>query len=168
MCPKYGGVFQGECYHCGQWGHQARSCTAQQAHVSTDEYERAEDGYPYHQYSDYYDVYNKEKEECETNSQHGLYSLMVRVLGDTQEKAMAAGHVSKYDINLDCYCTRHMTPCLLLEQQQPCVVGNKEKLSSTHKENMRLGNIVFSDVLFVPGLLQTLISEPHAVGAQGL
>ena len=54
---------------------------------------------------------------------------------------MAAGHVSKYDINLDSYCTI--------------------KLSSTHKGNMRLGNIFSSDVLFVPGLLQTLTSEPQ-------
>ena len=59
---------------------------------------------------------------------------------------MAAGQVSKYDINLDSYCMRHMTPCFLLGQQQPCVVdimvGNKEKLTSTHKGNMRLGNII--------------------------
>ena len=81
-CPNYGGgVFQGECYFCGQWGHQARLCTAQQAHVSTDEYERAEDGYPFNQYSDYYDVYNEEHEDGEVKSQQGLYSLMVRVLG---------------------------------------------------------------------------------------
>ena len=26
---------------------------------------------------------------------------------------------------------------------------------------MRLGNVAFTDVLFVPGLLQTLISEPQ-------
>ena len=41
------------------------------------------------------------------------------------------------------------------------MVGNKEKLRSTHKGTMRLGNIAFTDVLFVPGLLQTLISEPQ-------
>ena len=107
-------------------------------------------------------MYNKDNEECDVKSQHGLHTLMIRVLGDVSERAMATGHVSKYDINLDSYCTRHMTPCFLLEQQQPCVVdimvGNKEKLTSTHKGNMRLGNIVFSDVLFVPGLLQTLLS----------
>ena len=40
-------------------------------------------------------------------------------------------------------------------------MGNKEKLSFTHKGNMRLGNIVFSDILFVPGLLHTLLSEPQ-------
>ena len=39
-------------------------------------------------------------------------------------------------------------------------VGNKGKLFSTNKKNLRLGNIMFSDELFVPGQLQTLISEP--------
>ena len=41
------------------------------------------------------------------------------------------------------------------------MVGNKKTLQSTHKGIMRLGNIAFNDVLFVPGLLQTLISEPQ-------
>ena len=41
------------------------------------------------------------------------------------------------------------------------MVGNKEMLKSTHSGTLRLGNIVFNDVLFVPGLLQTLISEPQ-------
>ena len=41
------------------------------------------------------------------------------------------------------------------------MVGNKEILQSTHKGSLRLGHIVFQDVLFVPGLLQTLISEPQ-------
>ena len=70
-----------------------------------------------------------------------------------------------FDINLDSYCTRHMTPCYELEKPEPCVVdimvGNKEKLQSTHKGILCLGNIVFTDVLNVPGLLQTLISEPQ-------
>ena len=58
-----------------------------------------------------------------------------------------------------------MTPCYELEKQEPCVVdimvGNKEKPQSTHKGILHLGNIVFTDVLYVPGLLQTLISEPQ-------
>ena len=41
------------------------------------------------------------------------------------------------------------------------MVGNKEKLCSTHKGIIRLENIAFSDMLFAPGLLQTLISEPQ-------
>ena len=49
--------------------------------------------------------------------------------------------------------------------QKPCVVnimvGNKELLKSTHSGSLRLGNIVFVNVFFVPGLLQTLISEPQ-------
>ena len=60
---------------------------------------------------------------------------MVLVVDDG-DKAMAAGSISKFDINLDSYCTRHMTPCFLLEQPKPCVVDivvdNKEKLQSTH------------------------------------
>ena len=41
------------------------------------------------------------------------------------------------------------------------MVGNKDTLKSTHKGNLRFNNLVFTDVLFVPGLLQTLISEPQ-------
>ena len=37
---------------------------------------------------------------------------MVRMVGDS-DKAMAAGSISKFDINLDSYCTRHMTPFFL-------------------------------------------------------
>ena len=58
-----------------------------------------------------------------------------------------------------------MTPCFSLEQAQPfqvdVMVGNKEVLKSTHKGMLWLGTISFYDVLFVPGLLQTLISEPQ-------
>ena len=89
---------------------------------------------------------------------------MVRVV-DSGDRAMATGAISKFDINLDNYCTWHMTPCFLLEKPVPCIVDivveNKERLQSMHKGNMRLGNLVFTDVLFVPGLLQTLISEPQ-------
>ena len=107
-CPRHGGgLVQGGCYYCEQWGHQAKSFTAQQAHASTDEYERADDGYPYIQYRDYCNVYNEESEECDVKSQHGLYSLMLRVMDDASEQAMATGHVSKYDMNLDSYRTRH-------------------------------------------------------------
>ena len=90
---------------------------------------------------------------------------MVRVLSEPGEKVLAARQHSVYDINLDSYCTRHMTPCFTLENSEPyevdLMVGNKETLRSTHKGVMRLGNIAFNDVLFVPGLLQTLISEPQ-------
>ena len=41
------------------------------------------------------------------------------------------------------------------------MVGNKEKLRSTHRGIVRLGNIAFSGVLFVPDLLQSLISGPQ-------
>ena len=49
--------FQGMCHSCGQWGHTSRYCTAQQAHVSTDEFECAQDGYAYNPNSDYYQSY---------------------------------------------------------------------------------------------------------------
>ena len=49
-CPS---DFQGMCHSCGQWGHQSRFCTTQHAHVSTDEFERAQDGYAYNPSSDY-------------------------------------------------------------------------------------------------------------------
>ena len=52
-------------------------------------------------------MYNEESEECDVKSQHGLYSLMLRVMDDASEQAMATGHVSKYDMNLDSYRTRH-------------------------------------------------------------
>ena len=60
-----------------------------------------------------------------------------------------------------------MTPCHELQNQEPYVVNimveNKGLFQSTRKGSLRLGNIVFDDVLFVPGLklLQTLISEPQ-------
>ena len=38
QCPS---DFQGVYHSCGQWGHTSRFCTAQQAHVLTDEFERA-------------------------------------------------------------------------------------------------------------------------------
>ena len=58
-----------------------------------------------------------------------------------------------------------MTPCFSLEDAEryevDIMVGNKEILRSTYKGFMRLGSIAFNDVLFVPGLLQTLISKPQ-------
>ena len=136
-CPaSTGGYFNGECYHCGQWGHQARFCTVQKAQLSTDEYERADGGYAYNPQSDYYNTYNEDMDECEDKSQHGIYSLMVRVVDDSGDTGMTAGSISKFARNLDSYCTRHMTPCFLLEQPKPCVVdivvGNKERLQPTH------------------------------------
>ena len=89
----------------------------------------------------------------------------MRVLDGPGESAFAVRQHSMYDINLDSSCTRHMTPCFSLEDAEryevDIMVGNKEILSSTHKGKMRLSNIAFQDVLFVPGLLQTLISEPQ-------
>ena len=109
-------------------------------------------------------AYSEDVEECDEKLQHGVYNLVVQVVNDS-DKARAAGSISKFDINLDSYCTRHMNPYFLLEQPKPCVVdivvGNKEKLQSTHKGNMRLGNLVFTDVVFAPGLLQMLITEPQ-------
>ena len=54
------GYFHGYCNYCGEYGHQQRQCGAQHAHISTDEYERADDGYGYNPSSDYYDTYNQE------------------------------------------------------------------------------------------------------------
>ena len=176
QCPTgYNQAFQGVCHSCGQWGHNSRVCTVHHAHVSTDEFDRASDGYPYYPHSDYYQAY---AEDCEEEKQQsveesgagehgtqGVFSLMVRVMDNSTECAVAARQHSMYDINLDSYCTRHMTPCFSLESPEHYVVdimvGNKEVLQSTHKGLLRLGNITFSDVLFVPGLLQTLISEPQ-------
>ena len=82
---------------------------------------------------------------------------MVNVFDTSEELVMAAWQHSVYDINLDSYCTRHMTPCFSLEQPEKfevgIMVGNKEKLCSTQKGIMRPENIAFSDVLFVPGVL---------------
>ena len=63
--------------------------------MSTDRYEQADDGYSCNAYSDYYDAYNEENEECDTNSQHSVCSLMIRVLDDVGERALAAGHVAQ-------------------------------------------------------------------------
>ena len=54
QCPT---DFQGMGLSCGQWRHQSRFCTMQHAHVSTDEYERAQDGNTYNPNSDYYQTY---------------------------------------------------------------------------------------------------------------
>ena len=43
------------------------------------------------------------------------------------------------------------------ESYEVDIMVPKEILRSTHKRIMRLGNIAFKDVLFIPGLLQTLI-----------
>ena len=90
---------------------------------------------------------------------------MLRVLSAHENTAMVANFATSLSINLDSYCTRHMTPCYELRNPKPCVVnimvGNKEMLKSTHLGSLQLGNIIFNDVLFVPGLLQTLISEPQ-------
>ena len=69
-------------------------CMAQKANVSTDEYERADEGYAYDPYSDYYQTYNDEVQENEDTSKGGVYNLMVRVVDDG-DKAMAAGNISK-------------------------------------------------------------------------
>ena len=56
-----------------------------------------------------------------------------------------------------------MMPCYALENAEPwevtTMVGNKDTLKSTHKGNLIFNNLVFTDVLFVTGLLQTLISK---------
>ena len=131
--------------------------------VSMDEYEQAEDGYPYNPSSDYYNSYQDNNEQEEEEQQHGVYNVMVKVLGAKENATMVANFASSLSINLDSYCTRHMTPCYELQNPKPCVVnimvGNKEMLKSTHSGTLRLGNIVFNDVLFVPGL--TLISDPR-------
>ena len=159
------GTFNGYCNNCGEWGHQMSQCPAQRANISTDEFEAGEDGYPYNPNSDYYDSYSTNSGDHYEEKQHGVYNLMIRVLNEHEDKALVATYESNLKINLDSYCTRHMTPCYELQDQEPCVVnimvGNKEILQSTHKGSLRLGHIVFQDVLFVPGLLQTLISEPQ-------
>ena len=120
-------------------------------------------------YQSYAEAYADESKQAYDDSNvgdeqvPGFFSVMMRVLDEPGESVLAARQHSIYDINLDSYCTRHMTPCFSLENAEAyevnIVVGNKETLQSTHKGVMRLGNIAFQDVLFVPGLLQTLISE---------
>ena len=154
QCPTdYGNGFQGTCRACGQWGHQSRYCNTQHTHVSTDEFEQAPDGYPYYPQSDYYDSYNNdaytnyshnyqqeqedvlEHEAVKGESTPGIFNLMVRVLDSPRERAVAVRQHSVYDINLDSYCTRHMTPCFSLEQPQPCQVDVMVGLC------VRLGNV---------------------------
>ena len=75
-----------------QWGHTSRLCTAQQAHVSTDEFERAQDGYAYNPHSDYYqthaEAYADESKQAyeDTNGEEelvpGFFSVMMRVLDE--------------------------------------------------------------------------------------
>ena len=90
---------------------------------------------------------------------------MMQVLDKLGESALATKQHSIYDINLDSSCMRNMVQCFAFEHAERCevniMVGNKETLRSTHKGIMRLGNIAFHDVLFVPSLLQLLISEPQ-------
>ena len=153
-----------QCYNCGEWGHHQRQCNQQKVNISTDEYDVDSDGYCYYPNSDYYYTYRDDNGEQKQEEQ-GVYNLMVRILEPNEDKALVAAASPNFNINLDSYCTRHMTPCYELHNQEPCVVnimvGNKELLQSTHKGSLRLGNIIFEDVLFVPGLLQTLISEPQ-------
>ena len=110
--------------------------------VSTDEFEQAEDGYPYHPSSDHYQSYqyNNEQEE-EEQQQHGIYNVMLRVLSAHENTAMVANFATSLSINLDSYCTRHMTPCYELRNPKPCVVnimvGNKEMLKSTHSGSLQ-------------------------------
>ena len=72
--------------------------------------------------------------------------MMVKVLGAKENASMVANFASSLNINLDSYCTRHMTPCYELQNPKPCdvniMVGNKEVLKSTHSGTLRLGNIV--------------------------
>ena len=121
QCPS---DFQGVCHSCGQWGHTSRFCTAQQAHVSTDEFERAQDVYAYNPQSDYYQAYSEayadESKQAydDTNGGEeqvqGFFSVMMRVLDEPGESALATRQHSICDINLDSNCTRHMTPCFSL------------------------------------------------------
>ena len=76
---------------------------------------------------------------------------------DSGDRAMATGAISKFDINLDSYCTWHMTACFLLEKPVPCVVdvvvGNKERLQSTYAqgEHFRLYKLyLFSFLICLP------------------
>ena len=92
QCPS---DFQGMCHSCGQWGHTSRYCTAQQAHVSTDEFERAQDGYAYNPNSDYYqsyaEAYADESKQAYDDSNvgdeqvPGFFRVMMRVLDEPRE-----------------------------------------------------------------------------------
>ena len=53
-------------------GHQQRYCGAQQAHISSDEYEMSEDGFDYGPTSDYYCTYKQEKGEYNEEEQQGV------------------------------------------------------------------------------------------------
>ena len=85
-------------------------------------------------------------------------TFVVTVLGASE----AANVIKSFDpaqINMDGGATKHMTPCYDLENKVvykvAVVVGNKQRLFSTHKGNLRLGNILFTDVLLVPSLMHT-------------
>ena len=71
---------------------------------------------------------------------------MMRVLNELGESVLAARQHSIYDINLDSYCTRHMTPCFSLENAESyevnIIVGNKETLRSTHRGVMRQATLL--------------------------
>ena len=96
---------------------------SQRANISTDEYDVGEDGYSYNPNSDYYDTYTTHDEKNYQEKQEGVYyNLIVRDLGELEDKALVAMYESNLKINLDSYCTRHMTPCSELHHQQPCVV----------------------------------------------
>ena len=137
---------------------QDASCTRDNC---TDEYDRADDEYPYHPQSDYYNAYNDDThnhatsqaaygdtygdmgeqdthfQEQTTNTQE-FYNLMIPVPEPGKERALATIQHSVTNINLDSYCTRHMMPCYALENAEPCkrtiIVGNKDILLKIHSQ----------------------------------
>ena len=54
-------------------GSQKKPMWSTKVNVSTDEYEQAEDGYPYNPSSDYYNSYQDNNEQEEEEQQHGVY-----------------------------------------------------------------------------------------------
>ena len=80
----------------------------QQAHMSTDEFDVANDGYPYSAQSDYYHTYTENTGDEQKDAQvgsvsdadgtQGFFSLMVRVLDTPGDTVMAARQYFLHDI----------------------------------------------------------------------
>ena len=72
------GSFHGYCDYCGEWGHKRYQCNAQRVHISTDEFEPAEDGYAYDPSSNYYssNSYEDNNEQVE-EEQQGVHNVMI-------------------------------------------------------------------------------------------